>query len=237
MKSRDLYDSSIDEEIIKLYNEGKSSTEIGKMFGLTHGSILRHLKHCGVERRTLSESQYTYNKKERPKDFDSYEKMYDLYIVRKMNKRELAELYGSDTTTIDRVLKSLGIKIRGNSEARIGLFTGPNHPNWKGGRTDLYVRMREYFRWSQVKEAMKRDDNKCQLCGETHKLQVHHIKPFKEIFNEILSEHKDLDVLENKEELYEIMRNDPRFNDIDNLITYCKKCHLGKIHGYKLKNS
>ena len=72
------------------------------------------------------------------------------------------------------------------------------------------------------------------MCGETHKLQVHHIKPFKDIFDKILSEHPELDVLNDKDELYEIMRKDERFNDIDNLVTYCKKCHLTIVHGYKM---
>ena len=53
-------------------------------------------------------------------------------------------------------------------------------------------------------------------------LHVHHIKPFKEIFNEILLENPSLDVQKNCEELYEIMTKDKRMNDMENLITYCK---------------
>ena len=43
----------------------------------------------------------------------------------------------------------------------------------------------------------------------------------------------EIDVLKDKEELFEIMKQDKRINDNSNLITYCKECHLYKIHGYK----
>ena len=235
MKSRELYNDSNDEKIVEMYKGGMSSTEIGKKIGIGHRTVLAHLEHCGVKRRTLSESQYNFSKKERPKDFDSYEKMYDLYIVNRMSKKDIAETYNTDGGTIDRVLKKLGIAVRGSSEAKIGLCTGDKHPNWKGGRTSLYMRLREYFRLDQAKKVLKRDNNTCQYpgCGCKKKLQVHHIKPFKDIFEEILSEHSNLNVENDKEELYSIMRNDPRMNDLDNLITYCKECHLFKVHGYK----
>lgn len=54
------------------------------------------------------------------------------------------------------------------------------------------------------KYALKRDSFTCQECGATDNLQVHHIKPKKY--------HPELS------------------NNLDNLITLCKNCHL-KAHG------
>lgn len=235
MKSRDQYDDSKDEEIIKMYNDGMTPNQIAKEVGISRSSVKNHLKHCGVELRDISKGLFAYNKKEFPKELENYETLYDMYVVQRLSKKNIAETLNVATHVIDRCLKNLNVHVRGNSEARIGLFGGPNHPNWKGGRSGLYVRLREYFRITQIGDVVKRDGKKCQMCGSTHKLHVHHIRPFKDIFEEILSEHKDLDVVENQEELYEIMRNDKRFNDLDNLITYCKECHLFKVHGYKKK--
>ena len=89
-------------------------------------------------------------------------------------------------------------------------------------------------------KAAKRDDYTCQLCGAKHVvLHVHHIRPFSEIVAEILNEHPMLDPndVDDKLELYEIITHDPRFLDEDNLITFCKDCHLFKIHNYKRKTT
>lgn len=232
MKSRDFYDSSKDNEIMSLYKSGASTTEIGKVVGLTPKSVASHLRHCGMETRGLSESHYVLNGKERPEDFDSYEKMYDLYIVNRLSKREIADLYGTNGGTIDRVLKKLGIPVRGSSESKIGLMVGEKHPNWKGGRTGLYRRLREYFSTNQVKEVLKRDGYTCQMCGtKKGKKHVHHIVHFKTIFDTILNEHKELDLHDDEERLYDIIIHDERFLDLNNLVTYCKKCHCS-VHGY-----
>ena len=39
----------------------------------------------------------------------------------------------------------------------------------------------------------------------------------------------------NQNKLYDIAMQDKEFNDLDNLVTYCKECHLFKVHGYKHK--
>jgi transposase len=138
---KDLDDSTI----IDLYLQGKSSTEIAKQFGTSHRTILLRLKKHTIERRTLSESQWNFKSKEIPKDFSNKEVMERLYLKEGLSKKELGIRYNCDPCVIDRVLKNLGIKIRNNSESKVGLMTGDNHPNWKGGISTLSQRIREYL--------------------------------------------------------------------------------------------
>lgn len=234
MQSTSKLDTSKDDLIISFYKQGMSGPEISKIVGYTSSTVLKHIRRSGViNTRKLSESQFTHNKKEYPTDLDNYEKLYDMYIINRMSKKDIALQYNIAPSIVDSKLKKFGIKVRGNSEARIGLYVGEKHPNWKGGRTSIYMRLREYFKVNQIPDILKRDHYCCQLCGSKKKLQVHHIIPFKQLFEEILNEYPDLDIIKNEHELYDIMRNDPRLNDYDNLITYCKECHLFKIHGYK----
>lgn len=179
-----------DAEICELYTDFKlSSTEIAKIFGLTHNTILTHLKHCGIERRSLSEAQFNHYGKDYPKDFSDKNKMIELYITKKLSKKSIAEIYNCDPCVIDTVLKKFNIPIRNNSESKKGLMIGENHPNWKGGITKLHQRLREYFYVNQVPLVSKRDNYTCQLCGKTHTiLHVHHIKPFSEILKRIVIE-------------------------------------------------
>lgn len=236
MHSRDLYDDSNDALMVEMYKNGESSTEISKKLGVTHKTVQKHLKHCGITLRGNSESHFIKNGKDFPKELADFETVYDLYVVRKTSKKDMAEMFRVSPNVIDRVLREFKIRKRDSSECKIGISAGAKHPNWKGGRTALYARLREYFSTNQVKQVLKRDGYKCQLCGSKHKLQVHHIKPFKKIFEEILAENTGLDVQKDKENLYILMVNDERMNDIGNLITYCKDCHY-KTHGYKRKEN
>lgn len=234
-KVYEQYDASNDAEICKMYNEGKSSTEIAKYFGLTHNTILHHLDHCGIKRRNGSESQWVYNQKEFPEDLKNRDLVYDLYINQKLSKKDLGEKYNCDPGVIDRILKEFNIPIRNNSESKTGLRTGENHPNWQGGISGLHYRLREAFYVQQVPKVLYRDEYKCQLCGSKKDLHVHHIKHFKDIFHRILKEHKDLDPIKDQDQLYEIALQDKEFTDLNNLVTYCKECHFYKIHGYQRK--
>lgn len=236
MMSREQYDNSKDAKIIELYKSGKSPNEIAAIVGLSRCGVKNHLKHCGIELRGISEGLFKYNNKEFPKELNDFETLYDMYVVQRLSKKDLAETFGVAPSVINRCLKRFNIHIRDCSESKYGLMTGENHPNWKGGRSGLYFRLREYFRHSSIKHIIKRDGGCCQMCGSKKNLHVHHIKSFKSIFEEVLAENSELDVQKNQNELYEIMKSDPRMNDDSNLITYCKDCHLFKIHKYKKKN-
>ena len=236
MFSREQYDSTKDVEIVKLYESGKSSVEISKIMNITHRTVLNHLYHCGVNIRSYSDSLFNFYKKDRPIEIDNPDKLYDLYVVNKFSKKKIGLLLNVAPHVIDRCLRMYGIHVRNCSEAKIGLFNGSNHPNWKGGVTPLYSILREYFSTRQVPNILKRDNYTCQLCGAKKHLQVHHIKHFRDIFYEILSEYPEYDVKEDKDVLYNIFINDERMLDENNLITYCRDCHLYEIHGYEKSN-
>lgn len=229
------YDDSNDILICQLYQDGFSSTEIGKEFGISHKTVLNHLEHCGVPIRNASECQWNYNKKDFPEELKSYDSVYDLYITQKLSKKDLGIRFNCDPCVIDRVLREFNIPVRGDSESKKGLMVGEKHWNWKGGVTPLAIRLREYFGVNQVPKVLSRDHYECKMCGSKKELHVHHIKHFSDILKRILEEHSDLNPIDHINELYNIAIKDPEFCDLNNLITYCKECHYNKIHGYNLK--
>ena len=234
-KKHEQYNSVNDSQICAYYMNGLSSKEIAKIFKTSHNTILAHLKHCKIPIKTLSEAQWNYNKKEFPKDLQNYNKVYEMYVNQKLSKRDLGNKYNCDPGVIDRILKDFNIYIRNSSESKIGQMIGEKHPNWQGGITGLHMRLREAFHVQQVPQVLKRDNYTCQICGSHKYLQVHHKKLFSDIFHRILNEHPDLDPIENQNELYNIALKDIEFNNLNNLITYCKECHLFKVHGYKYR--
>lgn len=231
---RSQYDDSKDEIICQLYLDGFSTTEIGNELGISHKTVCSHLEHCGISRRTLSESQWNRNNKTIPDEFKSYEKMYDLYINQHLSKKDLGLLFDCDPCVIDRILIELGIPVRTNSESKVGLLSGDKHWNWKGGLTSLSRRLREFFGTNLTVKILERDNYKCRICGSKHNLQVHHIIQFKDILTRILNENPQYYLPDNINELYDIAVKDSQFLDCNNLITYCRDCHH-KIHGYNSK--
>lgn len=222
-----------DKIIVDLYiNQKKSSVEIGEILQTSHRTVLNHLDKMGIERRCLSESQFVKNNKDIPREFYDYNKMYDLYVTQHYTKEQLGIVFDCAPHVINRILKNLGIHIRDASEAKIGVQSGSSHHNWKGGISTLEARCRQFYQDNISPKIRERDNYECQLCGCKSNLHTHHKIPFSTIVQDICCEHKELDPIDNVNELYNIIINDKRFLDEDNLITYCKNCHLFTIHGY-----
>lgn len=228
------YNGANDETICTLYDKGYSTTEIGNQLGMSNTSVRNHLKHCNVKTRSLSESHWIKNKKVIPKEFTSYQDMYNLYIVQNLSKKDLGKRFNCTPDAINQVLLHLHIPIRNNAESKVGINIGEKHPNWKGGVTPLALRLREFFNVNLSPKVLKRDNYTCQNCGQVGgNLHVHHKKHFADILKRICKEHPDLDPVENINELYDIAVRDKEFLDLDNLITYCKNCHQN-IHKHNV---
>ena len=226
------YDDTNDELICSLYLDGFSPEEIGKEIGTSRTSVKNHLTHCGITLRSYVDAQFAAKGKTCPEDLKDYNTVYDMYINQKLSKKDLGVKYNVDPGTIDRILKDFNIPVRSNSEAKIGTYTGATHPNWQGGLTSIYMRLRTAFEVQLKPKAEDRDNHTCQICGSKDNLCVHHKRPFREIVDEIIGEHPELDKKDNVNELYDITVKDTRFTDLNNLVTCCRDCHLYKLHGY-----
>lgn len=87
------------------------------------------------------------------------------------------------------------------------LRVGENHHSWNGGGNPYYGE-----NWSQVrKKCLERDGETCQDCGATEDLHVHHIRPLR--------------AFDEPEEA----------NNLLNLVTLCRTCHLSKWEGIPLR--
>lgn len=137
-----------------------------------------------------------------------------------------------ETMKVDRVCEICGehftsniyqITLRGGGKycsrackykARIEQFSGENNPNYKGGVT----KDKQYFRgnnWDrQRRQAIKRDNRECQVCGSRgnvfNRVGVHHIKPYRLFDGDFESA-----------------------NQLSNLITLCRT-HHGLIESGKM---
>lgn len=216
------------EEIFVLYQSGLSTAQLERLYGVSHPAIKRHLKKNNIHIRGRSDAQFAFHGIKPSELLDDKDWLEFQHFSLNQSCKDLGERLGVDPGTVRRHMKKLGIKPKNNSESKKGILAGSKHHNWKGGITPLNLLLREYFTVNLAPLAAKRDKYTCQKCGKTHTiLNVHHIKKFSDIVQEILSEHKDLNpsVVSDRLELYKIITKDFRFLDLDNLITLCRDCH------------
>lgn len=231
-------DHEIDTMVDLYCNQMMSANTISKLFQTDHNTIIRQLRKRGVCTRGVIEAQYAANGTEMNESLNNADLLKRLHWDEGMSCKAIGEIYGVEAATVRRQMHRLGIKTKTNSESKIGLMAGDKHPNWKGGKTPLNLLLREYFNVNQAPAVAKRDGYTCQLCGAVHTiLHVHHIRSFSNIVKEICAEHSELNPADANDTsvLYDIITHDPRFLDETNLITFCKECHLFKIHNYNRK--
>ena len=231
--------SLADVNLTELYiNQHMSSTEIANLYGVSHRTVLLELKRQNVQARNLSESQFASQNRHRNPLLDNPEWLYEEYVVKRRSATEIAQEVQHSMRVVQNALKSFGIHVRGDSEAKIGVMVGAKHPNWQNGKTSLYALCREYFNIHLSPLAAKRDQYICQKCGKSHcVLHVHHIIPFMFIIDRIIDEHPEINRNEDgwQAKMYPHIVNDERFTELTNLITYCDKCHRMEHKKYNLR--
>lgn len=104
---------------------------------------------------------------------------------------------------------------------------GKNHPNFKGGKTKLYFRIRNSLEskiWRN--RVFVRDNYICQKCNQVGgRIEAHHIKSFSNILSEFLKEYIQFSPIEHKEILVKLAMKWKPFWEADNGRTLCEKCH------------
>lgn len=216
-------------KVIELYRCGVSTYRLSQYFGVGTPQIRKYLKLNNIEIRNIKDSYYVNRTTESNEKLYNKEWLQQQHFVLNKSCKQLAKELNCDPNTVRRHMKNLGITPKNNSQSKIRLLIGDKHPNWKGGITPLNLLLREYFQTNLIPKILKRDNYTCQECGIKYtQLHVHHIKKFSEITKTIMSEHSELNAIDNKYELYLIIVNDKRFLDLDNLITLCKQCHINK---------
>src|SRR5258708_6773160 len=158
------------------YIENKrTAKDIGKECGVSDETILSSLKHFEIKRRNSSEAQF--------KNLNAFiylqdkDWLYRRYIIENKSTVEIGKELDCGSKVVNTWLRFHNIPIR--------TINGKNNPNWKGGITCLYDKIRTCIKNKEWrKQVFKRDFYKCIFCDSKQDLEVDHKKPFALIMEE-----------------------------------------------------
>jgi len=167
-----------------LYDAGVTYREIVRILGISSTTVWSILR----KKKCINCNNIVYHKAE---------------LCRKCESKEKPHFKGKHHSIKSRSImseKRLGVKFSEEHKKNlIGVHAKEKHWNWRGGITGFNKQERTKFYRKFRLEVLKRDNFKCQKCGNGGNLQVDHIKKW--------SKFPDL-----------------RF-DISNCRTLCVKCH------------
>lgn len=214
-----------------------SISQIAIKYNATRKGISKIIEDNNIPHKSNSEVQFDIIGKERPKELYDKEWLYKEYIENKRTRKDIAIQLNTDANAILCALKEFNIRIKSNSEVKIGVATGENHPMWKG-ISDYKVLIRQYIYDYLKPKVFERDNYACIICGEKNNLHHHHILSFSKILNYIENQNEDNfdfnDSLD-RYKFFELLKNNKIINDIDNIVTVCSECHWNKVHGVSNK--
>lgn len=200
----------------------KTTTQIQKELNCSNCAIVTALRRNGISIRPKSERSIIHQL------LNNEQWLKEQYLSMKKTTVQIAKETGCVVSTVYVALVRFDIPKRSRKEARKGIkfsdshltnirknnikmakfHSGKNHWNWQGGKTTETEKQRskikgspEYRNWR--KSVLEHDGYKCQSCGVSKNLHVHH-------------------------KLSQSMFSHLRF-DVDNGITLCSNCHF-KLH-------
>lgn len=216
--------------LYKLYvTEQKTAPQIGRMLGVSSGTIYNYLIKHGIPRRDNRKAQS-------PIDIDK-NKLIDLYVKQHKPIRAISKIIGVSEEVIRRYMIKEGVQRRDKTinfggqnkgvpmsdEQKQGLSKTKkeyyqNNKHWnKDNITPVETRRKisksllgerepapSYYggNWRMQRTlCIQRDNHTCQQCGDTNDIEVHHWEPYRFSYD----------------------------NSLDNLVVLCVECHRG-IH-------
>lgn len=211
----------------KYLDECLSMSQIAELCGCSYPTARYWLRKFAIPARSWSEALELRWKQLGKRPYQSYDWLYQKYVIEELSAIKIADLCDCGSSTIYRWLEHLGITCRTQSEAheiyyrdgdvraRISqttterwrnpefykrmckILSGEGNPNWRGGTANNPYP----WNWDKIRSAIRaRDDYTCQLCGKAES----------ECGRELATHHIDYD------------RDN---NEFTNLIALCQVCH------------
>jgi 5-methylcytosine-specific restriction endonuclease McrA len=136
-----------------------------------------------------------------------------------------------DSSIRDRVSKTLR---EGYKSGRIKKTFGRNHPRWIGNRPFCKA-CRDHLYEPWTKKVLERDDYTCQICGVKGYLHVHHVRPFRVILSEIISQNDICldDIIIGSHIYDDLIQKVIDSHCLDDGITVCPSCHSNIDNYYR----
>jgi transposase len=214
--TRRLIADIADEQVIDLYcNQKLSLEQTAERLGRSRGFVRGRLKKSGIVSRSLSDSA---RKRRGTSDITDDQLIY-LHDVRGWSCAKISKHFNKSPDFVRQRFIVIG-KTRRDK-------VGKNNPAYIDGRTPLRTRIRDCAKSLSWKQAcMERDNYTCTSTGQHGgKLEVHHLKPFSQIFEEFLLLNSDLHPDKDCDELFELSQYYDPFWDMGNGVTLSEEAH------------
>lgn len=187
---------------------------IAKMLNVSYSCIVKNLKLYGIVNRFSD---------------DTVERIKKLYIEGK-SLTDISNMLSIPKSTIRKLLLNNNVLLRNKYNCHCNTNNDPKFDfdiSVLKSQSKLKRKLQEYFK-NNIAIPIKKEVGKCEICGCTEKLHAHHLRPLQYILNEIISENRN----KTDEELLEIIKNDSRYLDRNNIKVVCEKCHYTIFHPY-----
>ncbi len=202
------------DHFIDLYESGMTLQEMAKELGCCYATVRNYVDALGIEKRPIKRNYLEY------KDL-----LYDMYVTKRMSLTMISKEINWPKSRIRTALVECGIPRRNKSDAQLIFlddFKSYTFPT-PLVNNDLVVRCRRYF---MNRIYPKVEKIKCEDCGCTDHLHVHHIISMSSIVKRIKTENPKL----TDDELFNIIIKDSVFLDMNNLKVVCRDCHYKHYH-------
>ncbi len=203
------------------------------MYGTSHNVVIKHLQHNGIKTRTMQEAQRVVNGNYflHP-DLLNRDVLMNLHYGYHYSLGVIADIYRCDIRIVKTSFNNLGIKYfttRNILEAPPAIYKDHQF------ESSLTQRARGFCKKYINPVVLYRDQYKCKVCGSTENLEIHHhILSLSQIVYICADMNKQYSISENIEQLFEVVKHDVLFNDLDNMVTLCSACHH-KVHNRNKK--
>jgi len=130
--------------------------------------------------------------------------------------KKWSEISGENHPSKNPLHKEIFDKCFANFKKNIFTAHGKNHPQWKGGKTPLIMKIRNHPRTVEWRNAIfERDGYACKICGDARggNLNAHHYMQVADIIHTL------------KIKTVEEALSTKILWDTSNGITLCKRCH------------